>query len=83
MLLSFQTGQLSPTTELTPTAAFRQGPATELKNFRVLGIIDKVLLVYDNVSEGTYVMKVSKLLNTSHFILCSLVYNDNVCIIYC
>ena len=44
---------------LQPDVAFLRGPVSELANYRVLGVIDKVQLVMDKVTETTYVIKVS------------------------
>ncbi|KAK3592556.1 hypothetical protein CHS0354_005618 [Potamilus streckersoni] len=44
--------------EADPSLAFLQGSQSELKNFKVLGTIDRTLLVLDKSTEETYVMKV-------------------------
>ncbi|KAL3874775.1 hypothetical protein ACJMK2_037745 [Sinanodonta woodiana] len=44
--------------EADPSLAFLQGSRSELKNFKVLGTIDKTLLVLDKSTDETYVMKV-------------------------
>ncbi|XP_064623256.1 ribosomal protein S6 kinase delta-1-like [Lineus longissimus] len=49
--------KLSPPSDLDPGIAFLQGPTSELKNYRVLGIVDDVMLVLDKNTENTYVMK--------------------------
>ena len=49
---------LSPSTEVDPSLAFLRSPASELKKFKVLGTIDKVILVLDKDTEETYVIKV-------------------------
>ena len=54
-----QTRLTSTENTLQPDVAFLRGPITELANYRVLGVIDKVQLVMDKVTETTYVIKVS------------------------
>jgi len=49
---------LSPTTEVDPALTFIRGPASDLKKFKVLGTIDKVILVLDRSTDETYVVKV-------------------------
>lgn len=49
---------LSPSTEVDPALTFVRGPASDLRKFKVLGTIDKVILVLDRDSEETYVIKV-------------------------
>lgn len=44
--------------DLDPAIAMLKGSLSELKNFKVLGTIDKVLLVMDKTSDETYVVKV-------------------------
>lgn len=44
--------------DLDPAIAMLKGSLSELKNFKVLGTIDKVLLVMDKTSDETYVIKV-------------------------
>lgn len=51
---------LSPSTEVDPSLTFIRGPVCDLKKFKVLGTIDKVILVLDRATEETYVIKVSK-----------------------
>ena len=46
---------------LDPRTAFLQGHVSELRNFKVIGIVDRVILVIDVISETTYVIKVSTL----------------------
>ncbi|XP_045172329.2 ribosomal protein S6 kinase delta-1-like [Mercenaria mercenaria] len=48
---------LSPSTEVDPSLTFVRGPASELKKYKVLGTIDKVILVLDKDTEETYVIK--------------------------
>lgn len=48
---------LSPPMELDPTLAFLRAPLCELRNYKVLGTIDKVLLVLERGTNDTYVMK--------------------------
>ncbi|KAJ8308108.1 hypothetical protein KUTeg_012982 [Tegillarca granosa] len=48
---------LSPSTELDPSLTFIKAPISELKNFKVLGTVDKVLLVMDKSSDETYIIK--------------------------
>ncbi len=55
---SFQTGDVSPIGELDPHVATLQGSTTELLQFTVLGIIDKVMLVLHKTTNETYIMKV-------------------------
>lgn len=50
---------LSPSTEVDPNLMFIRGPASDLKKFKVLGTIDKVILVLDRSTEETYIIKVS------------------------
>lgn len=50
---------LSPAGDLDPTLNFIKAPASEMKKLKVLGTIDKVLLVMDKTSDQTYVIKVS------------------------
>ena len=47
--------------ELDPSVAFLKGPVTELENYRVLGVVDKVMLVLDRKTERTYIIKVCAL----------------------
>ena len=49
---------LSPSADLDPTLNLIKAPVSEMKNFKVLGTIDKVLLVMDKTSDETYVIKV-------------------------
>ena len=49
---------LSPSGDLDPTLNLIKAPVSEMKNFKVLGTIDKVLLVMDKTSDETYVIKV-------------------------
>lgn len=44
--------------DLDPAIAMSKGSLSELKNFKVLGTIEKVLLVMDKTSDETYVVKV-------------------------
>ncbi|CAL1535698.1 unnamed protein product, partial [Lymnaea stagnalis] len=48
---------LSPSLDLDPSFAFIRGPVRELRNFQVLGAIDKVILVRDKATDETYVFK--------------------------
>lgn len=50
---------------LSPQVACLQGPVSDLAHFRVLGVINKVLLVYDSHSQTTCVMKVGTM-----FLMC-------------
>ncbi len=45
--------------EFDSSSAHLKGPTEDLKNYKVLGIIDRVLLVLDMVSYQTYAIKVS------------------------
>ena len=53
-----QDSTLSPTCEIDPSVAMLKGSSAELKNYKVLGTIDKVLLVMDKTTDDTYVLKV-------------------------
>ena len=46
--------------DLDPGLAFLQGPIHELANYRVLGVIDHVMLVLDRNTDNTYIMKVNR-----------------------
>ncbi|XP_014767831.1 ribosomal protein S6 kinase delta-1 isoform X1 [Octopus bimaculoides] len=48
---------LSPPMELDPTLAFLRAPISELRNYKVLSTIDKVLLVLEKGSNETYIIK--------------------------
>ncbi|GAB1609748.1 ribosomal protein S6 kinase delta-1-like isoform X1 [Argonauta hians] len=48
---------LSPSMELDPTLAFLRAPLSELRNYKVLSTIDKVLLVLEKGSNETYIIK--------------------------
>ncbi|VDH89444.1 Hypothetical predicted protein [Mytilus galloprovincialis] len=48
---------LSPSGDLDPTLNLIKAPISEMKNLKVLGTIDKVLLVMDKTSDETYVIK--------------------------
>jgi hypothetical protein len=50
---------LSPSTEVDPALTFLRSPASDLKKFKVLGTIDKVILVLDKDTEETYIIKVN------------------------
>ena len=54
----FQPGDISPLAELDPDIAFLQGQTSELDKYRVLGVIDRVMLVMDTQTDSTYVLKV-------------------------
>ncbi|CAG5123035.1 unnamed protein product [Candidula unifasciata] len=47
----------SPSLDLDPSFAFIRGSVRELRNFQVLGYIDKVVLVRDKVTDETFVIK--------------------------
>ncbi|XP_074645904.1 ribosomal protein S6 kinase delta-1-like [Tubulanus polymorphus] len=49
--------RLSPSLENDKSISHLRGPISELRNYRVLGIIDKVMLVLDKSSNNTFVMK--------------------------
>jgi len=49
---------LSPSMDVDPSLTFIRCPASELRKFKVLGTIDKVILVLDKDSEETFVIKV-------------------------
>ncbi|KAK3093939.1 hypothetical protein FSP39_022039 [Pinctada imbricata] len=49
--------KLSPTYELDPSISMLKGSSGDLKLYKVLGTIDKVLLVMDKNTDETYVMK--------------------------
>ena len=61
ILFYFKTDQTSPVKGLDPRTAFLQGHVSELRNFKVIGVVDRVILVIDVISETTYVIKVSTL----------------------
>ena len=61
-----QTGQLSPARELDPAIALLQGSFSELRHFKVLGILDSVMLVMDVNTDNTFVIKVSQFPMLSH-----------------
>ncbi|XP_070577257.1 ribosomal protein S6 kinase delta-1-like [Ptychodera flava] len=44
--------------ELDPGTAHLRGSLDEMKNFKVLGVVDRVMLVLDTMSYNTYVIKV-------------------------
>ncbi|GFO48697.1 ribosomal protein s6 kinase delta-1 [Plakobranchus ocellatus] len=48
---------LSPSLDLDPSFAFIRGSVRELRNFQVLGTIDKVILVRDKGTDETFVIK--------------------------
>ncbi|KAH3851307.1 hypothetical protein DPMN_093787 [Dreissena polymorpha] len=48
---------LSPSTEVDPALTFLRAPASDLKKFKVLGTINKVILVLDKSTEETFVIK--------------------------
>ncbi|XP_076464415.1 LOW QUALITY PROTEIN: ribosomal protein S6 kinase delta-1-like [Babylonia areolata] len=48
---------VSPSLELDPSFAFISGSGRELRNYQVLGTIDKNILVLDRATEDTYVIK--------------------------
>ncbi|XP_064600740.1 uncharacterized protein LOC135466918 [Liolophura sinensis] len=48
---------MSPDIEIDPSLAYLKGPPSELKNFKVLGTVGKVLLVLDRSTDSTYVIK--------------------------
>ncbi|OWF43526.1 ribosomal protein S6 kinase delta-1-like isoform X2 [Mizuhopecten yessoensis] len=50
-------GDLSPLSEVDPSLALLKGSTGELKNYKVLGTVDKVLLVMDKSTDDTYIMK--------------------------
>ena len=50
---------LSPSLDLDPSFAFIRGSTRELRNFQVLGTIDRVVLVRDKGTDETFVIKVS------------------------
>ncbi|RUS80357.1 hypothetical protein EGW08_011896, partial [Elysia chlorotica] len=48
---------LSPSLDLDPSFAFIRGSTRELRNFQVLGTIDRVVLVRDKGTDETFVIK--------------------------
>lgn len=44
--------------DLDPGIAMLKGSLAEMKNYKVLGTIDKVLLVMDKTNDETYIIKV-------------------------
>lgn len=54
-----ENSKIPPSMDLDPGIAMLKGSLAEMKNFKVLGTIDKVLLVMDKVNDETYVLKVS------------------------
>ncbi|XP_067680565.1 ribosomal protein S6 kinase delta-1-like [Haliotis asinina] len=48
---------LSPSLDLDPSLAFIQGSMSELRSYKVLGTVDRVVLVMDRTSDETYVIK--------------------------
>ncbi len=48
-----------PRIDVDPRSAHLRGAEEELKNYKVLGLIDSVLLVLDSVSYQTFIIKVS------------------------
>ncbi|XP_050407265.2 ribosomal protein S6 kinase delta-1 [Patella vulgata] len=48
---------ISPNLELDPSFAFIRGSMSELRNYKVLGTIDSVILVMDKLLDETYVIK--------------------------
>ncbi|KAL4238691.1 Ribosomal protein S6 kinase delta-1 [Mactra antiquata] len=48
---------LSPSIDVDPALTFIRGPSSDLKKFKVLGTIDKVILVLDRSTEETFVIK--------------------------
>ncbi|XP_060080683.1 ribosomal protein S6 kinase delta-1-like [Ylistrum balloti] len=50
-------GDLSPLSEVDPSLALLKGSTGELKNYKVLGTVDRVLLVMDRSTDDTYIMK--------------------------
>ena len=44
--------------EIDPALAFVRGSISELRNFKVLGTVHKVILVMDKSSDETYCVKV-------------------------
>ncbi|XP_033733841.1 LOW QUALITY PROTEIN: ribosomal protein S6 kinase delta-1-like [Pecten maximus] len=50
-------GDLSPLSEVDPSLALLKGSTGELKNYKVLGTVDSVLLVMDRSTDDTYIMK--------------------------
>ncbi|XP_069116020.1 ribosomal protein S6 kinase delta-1-like [Argopecten irradians] len=50
-------GDLSPLSEVDPSLALLKGSTGELKNYKVLGTVDHVLLVMDKTTDDTYIMK--------------------------
>ena len=57
-----QTGKMSPTRHLDPNVACLQGAVTDLKNYRLVGLIERVMLVVDVNTQVTYVIKVATIL---------------------
>ncbi|CAH1792119.1 unnamed protein product [Owenia fusiformis] len=49
---------ISPSVEIDPAVAHIQGPVSELRNYRVLGLIDKCMLTLDRSTQATFVLKV-------------------------
>lgn len=59
--------------EFDPSSAHLKGLSDDLRNYKVLGIIDRVMLVLDMASYQTYAIKVRKKLYV-------LVFARNMCI---
>ncbi|XP_062573816.1 ribosomal protein S6 kinase delta-1-like [Saccostrea cucullata] len=53
-----ENSKIPPSMDLDPGVAMLKGSLAEMKNFKVLGTIDKVLLVMDKTNDETYVIKV-------------------------
>ena len=47
-----------PCIDVDPRSAHLRGSEEELKNYKVLGLIDSVLLVLDSISYQTFIIKV-------------------------
>ena len=58
--LFYQPGDISPLADLDPDIAFLHGQCSEMEKYRVLGVIDQVMLVLDTQTDSTYVMKVCR-----------------------
>ena len=55
--------------EMDPGLSLIKGPASNLKHFKVLGTVDRVLLVMDKTSDETYILKVNILSKIEYFLL--------------
>ena len=54
-----QTGKVTSVRHLDPNVACLQGAVMELKQYKVIGVVDRVMLAIDQLTEATCVIKVS------------------------